>query len=64
MSLWKSIYYGKEYRKPYRGAKAFDVSCRNHGSCGWCYDNKTFFDRKARKFADDELREYLVYKKV
>ena len=41
MSLDKSITHGKEHRKPYRGAKAIDRTCRNHGSCGWCKGNRT-----------------------
>ena len=32
----KAIKYGKEHRKPYRGSKAIDGSCRNHGGCPWC----------------------------
>ncbi|HOP08480.1 MAG TPA: hypothetical protein PLF13_14505 [candidate division Zixibacteria bacterium] len=36
MSLDKAIKHGKEHRKPYRGAKAVDKSCRNHGSCPAC----------------------------
>lgn len=36
MSLDKAIAHGKEKRKPYRGAKAIDRSCRNHGSCECC----------------------------
>jgi hypothetical protein len=36
MSLDKAIKHGKEKRKPYRGAKAVDASCRNHGDCPWC----------------------------
>lgn len=36
MSLDKAIAHGKEKRKPYRGAKAIDYSCRNHGSCEAC----------------------------
>lgn len=36
MSLDKAIKHGKEKRKPYRGAKAVDKSCRNHGDCPWC----------------------------
>ena len=40
MSLNKAIEHGKEKRKPYRGAKAVDCTCRNHGSCGWCRDNR------------------------
>jgi hypothetical protein len=36
MSLDKSIEHGKEYRKQYRGAKAVDKTCRNHGGCPHC----------------------------
>lgn len=32
MALTKAIKSGKEHRKEYRGAKAFDKTCRNHGS--------------------------------
>lgn len=40
MSLDKSIEHGKEHRKQYRGSKAIDPSCRNHGSCPWCQRNR------------------------
>ena len=40
MSLDKAIKYGKEHRKPYRGAKAVDSACRNHGSCSYCESNR------------------------
>lgn len=40
MSLDKAIEHGKEKRKPYRGAKAVDSTCRNHGSCPYCRDNR------------------------
>jgi hypothetical protein len=36
MSLNKAITHGKEKRKPYRGSKRFDKSCRNHGGCPHC----------------------------
>ena len=36
MSLDKAIAHGKERRKPYRGAKAADKTCRNHGGCPAC----------------------------
>lgn len=49
MSLDKAIKYGKEHRKPYRGAKAIDYTCRNHGSCEYCKDNRL------HKFKKDEL---------
>ena len=41
MSLDKSIQSGKSHRKPYRGVKAVDATCRNHGSCKWCEGNRT-----------------------
>ena len=40
MSLQKAIKHGKERRKEYRGAKAVDPTCRNHGSCPWCEGNR------------------------
>lgn len=42
MSLDKAIEHGKEKRKPYRGSKAIDHTCRNHGSCLWCKENRKF----------------------
>lgn len=40
MSLDKSISHGKEHRKPYRGSKAIDPTCRNHGGCPVCEENR------------------------
>ena len=42
MALDKAIKYGKEKRKPYRGSKAVFASCRNHGSCPYCRDDRLF----------------------
>lgn len=53
MSLDKAILHGKEKRKPYRGSKAICPSCRNHGSCAWCRDNRLW---KMRDKRADELR--------
>lgn len=58
MSLRQAIVHGKEKRKAYRGAKAFDVTCRNHGSCDWCRSNRLFRGlrdklRKADSSMDD-----------
>ena len=58
MSLDKSIQSGKEHRKPYRGAKAVDATCRNHGSCKWCEGNRTHKNDKRELAAEQELREY------
>ena len=40
MSLDRAIEHGKEYRKEYRGSKAIDKTCRNHGGCEWCEENR------------------------
>ena len=40
MSLDKAIASGKEKRKPYMRSRRFDRTCRNHGSCSWCMDNR------------------------
>lgn len=42
MSLDKAIDHHKEHRKQYRGAKAVDVTCRNHGPCPWCRANRLY----------------------
>ena len=51
MSLDKAIAHGKERRKPYRGSKSIDPSCRNHGGCLWCEENRKhkFIDQYAEK---------------
>lgn len=40
MSLKKAILHGKEKREPYRGCKAVDASCRNHGNCARCMSDR------------------------
>ena len=58
MSLNKSITHGKEYRKPYRGAKAIARSCRNHGSCEWCRGNRMYKNDKKKLKLKQEIEEY------
>lgn len=53
MSLDKAIAHGKEKRKPYRGAKAVDATCRNHGLCKLCEENRRHKMRD-KKEANDE----------
>lgn len=57
MSLDKAIEHSKERRKPYYGSKAFDYTCRNHGGCPWCEQNRK------HKFRDKRppLREDRLY---
>lgn len=56
MSLDKAIASGKEHRKPYRGSKRWDCTCRNHGSCSYCRSNRTIQEQreKARMNGDSE----------
>lgn len=61
MSLEKAIIHKKEHRKPYRGSKRFDCSCRNHGSCGYCESNRTLFDKKARLRVEGQVDEWFGY---
>jgi len=55
MSLEKAIKSGKEHRKPYRGSKAIDASCRNHGGCPYCEANRKhkFLDKEGKEMLDD-----------
>lgn len=50
----------KDRRKPYRGAKSFDRSCRNNGSCSYCRSNRLHATRMAERAADYQLE--LVHK--
>lgn len=58
MSLDKSIQSGKSHRKPYRGAKAIDATCRNHGSCEWCKGNRTYKNDKRKLAATQRLEDF------
>ena len=58
MGLDKAIEHGKEKRKPYRGAKAVDCTCRNHGTCEWCKRNRLIQSMKELEASEDELKEY------
>lgn len=66
MSLNKSIASGKEHRKEYRGAKAVDRTCRNHGGyrggaanqCPWCLDNRTYSDKKREQEAWQRIADF------
>ncbi len=55
MSLNKAVASRKEYRKPYHGSKVFDKTCRNHGGCPWCEENRKF---KFRDKHPDDKGEY------
>ena len=66
MSLDKAIAHGKERRKPYYGSKAIDPTCRNHGGCPWCEENRKhkFWDKRPPEIdLDIEIMLYKITKK-
>lgn len=55
----KTNYRRKNRKKePYRGSKTIDYSCRNHGSCGVCKDNRLHHRHKVEEEAKEEVEEY------
>ena len=56
MSLDKSIESGKEHRKKFRGAKAVDRMCRNHGGCSYCTSNRLYRTKKKIEAVKDRER--------
>ena len=59
--LDKAIRSGKEHRKPYRGAKAIDCTCRNHGSCPYCMGNRLYNKKKIEKKFKKDLTNFKKY---
>lgn len=53
MSLDKAIKAGKEKRKPYKGAKAVDRTCRNHGGCPYCANGRKHKTRRREPIIDE-----------
>lgn len=58
MGLDKAIEHKKEHRKPYRGSKAIDCTCRNHGGCDWCLENRMYARKKVEEKLKKELTEF------
>lgn len=58
MALNKAIQYGKEHRKPYKGAKAVCKSCRNHGGCPWCEGNRINKEKSKDNLAKKDIRDF------
>ena len=60
MSLDKAILHGKEKRQEYQGttSKRFDRTCRNHGKCSYCENNRLFSLRKLKFKTEQEIKEW------
>lgn len=56
--LDKAIEHGREHRKQYTGSKAFDYTCRNHGSCGWCQDNRHHRNIKRKQAIEAAIKDF------
>lgn len=55
MSFKRAIYYGKEHRKEFRGAKKVNKSCRCHGGCPYCTDNRLHSTKVRLDSAEEEM---------
>lgn len=42
-------------KQPYRQSRRFDKTCRCHGKCPWCRDDRLYQARKAEAAARYEL---------
>lgn len=58
MSFYKFYPKRKDRRKQYRDSRAFDSSCKNHGSCPWCRSNRLYQYRKSILIARSKIKEY------
>lgn len=47
----------KDWRRPYRGSKAFDSTCRNQGGCPWCADGRKHRERRQTPIVERAGRE-------
>jgi hypothetical protein len=62
MSLTKAIESGKEHRIQYgeKGtsyAKLVDATCRNHGSCIYCLNNRTHKSKRMKEEIKSKMKE-------
>ncbi len=55
--LDKAIEHNKEHRKPYYKSGRFDKTCRPHGGCPWCENNRLHNSKKAKKTIADTLHD-------
>lgn len=59
MSLDKAIQHGKEHRKPYRKSNKHDATCRPHGGCSYCRNNRLHSHNRRKQIAEDEINLFL-----
>lgn len=59
MSFGETYPNRKDHRCQYRGAKSFDRSCRNHGSCPYCKRSRKYQYLKEIERVEFELGYYI-----
>lgn len=59
MSFDKAIEHNKEHRKPYKGSKAINRTCRCHGSCTYYLSNRMHRANKDKLKIDIDIKNYL-----
>ena len=57
---WKL--HNKTVKHPYTGAKLDDRTCRNHGSCLRCRDDRLYQSHKKLRETQEKLIEFLEEK--
>ena len=59
MSLDKAIKHHKEKRKEYKKlCEQIDKSCRCHGGCDYCLDNRMYQYSKEKERTEEEIKEW------
>lgn len=59
MGMEKAIASGKEHRKEYfKKCEQVDKSCRCHGGCQWCLDNRMYHDNREKEKMLDKMKEW------
>lgn len=59
MSLDKAIKHGKERRKEYyKICEQIDKSCRCHGGCEYCKNNRMYQKNKEEEKTSNQLKEF------
>lgn len=53
----------RSVKKAYSKSKRFDSSCRNHGSCEYCKNNRIYNKIKTEEHSKLDEKEYLLKSK-
>jgi hypothetical protein len=59
MSFDKYYPNRKDQRKPYYRSGKYDSSCRPHGGCKWCENNRLIQERKEMLRVKEILRDFI-----